>query len=291
MATVTGVVDFYVADDYIVDQGDYNLGPARIVTTVTATGEIVVPTANTLFGGAVIWQDCPSWANWPENKWAPGINPALAITSAGTPSITRGSGTLDPQLTLTTATVGSAIFGPTVASNIVTTALAQGNAIFSSSASADTVFTVSAEGGKLLHGVASGDLVVTVVAVGERQPGGTANAQLTFTTDATGVVRLTGEASAELVITASGRGQLTFLGNATANLVLTTTLTGGLVQKPSQPATTYAVPSETRIYTLGLDSARTFTILNGETRVYKVLHDTRVATVPSETRIQPTEVY
>jgi len=72
---------------------------------------------------------------------------------------------------------------------------------------------------------------------------------------------------------------------------LTTTLEGGLVQKPSQPATTYAVPSETRIYTLGLDSARTFTIPNGETRVYKVLHDTRVATVPSETRIQPTEVY
>ena len=72
---------------------------------------------------------------------------------------------------------------------------------------------------------------------------------------------------------------------------MTTTLVGGLVQKPGTAKTTYYVDSETRTYTLGLDSKTTFTIPNGETRVYNVLFDTRTVTVPSETRAQPTEVY
>ena len=289
MATVTGVSGNYSTPIDYVDT-TYTIDGAVIVVSASATASIEQIDL-TVRGGSIQWTDCGTWASWPNNRWSPGIVPQLAVTSSAAPSITRSSGTLDPQITLTVNTTGSAIFGPTVASDIVTTTDAQGNVTFSGASSADIVFTVDAEGGKLLHGVADPQLTLTTVVVGERRPGGTATAQLTLTTVAAGVIRVVGTASADLVLTASAEGTMVFQGNATAPLVLTTTLTGGLVQKPSQPATTYAVPSETRIYTLGLDSARTFTIANGETRVYKVLHDTRTATVPSETRIQPTEVY
>jgi hypothetical protein len=302
MATVSGSSGNYATPIDYVDT-TYTIDGATIV--VSASASAIIEQIDTIVrGGSVAWEDCGTWATWPNSKWSPGIGPAqLTVTSSATPSITRGSGTLDPAITLTVDTTGSAIFGPTVASNIVTTTDAQGNVTFSGASSADIVFTVDAEGGKLLHGVADPQLTLTAVVVGERRPGGTATAQLTFTTDATGVVRVVGTASADLVLTTDATGTMIFLGNATANLVLTTTLTGGLVQKPSNPNTTYSVPSETRIYvtehdaindTAGLHLGHNYYKLPinvGETRVYKVLTDTRTATVPSETRIQPTEVF
>jgi len=292
MATVTGVVDFYVADLYIDDQADYLLGPARLSVTTTATGTAVADIFGFKRGGSIKWSECGSWANWPQNKWSPGIHTNLTVTSAGTSSITRGSGEFEPQLTLTSSTIGSALFGPTVVAPTTLTSSSTGNVSFSASATAPLAFTVNAEGGKLLHGVATGNLTITVDnVVPSLQKGGTAVAPITITTDANGVVRISAEASANLTITTSGTGNLTFLGNATANLVLTTTLVGGLVQKPGTAKTTFDVVSETRTYTLGLDSKTTFTIPNGETRVYNVLFETRAVEIPSETRAQPTEVY
>lgn len=301
MATISATISNYLENDYYAV--DYTRDGAELIISASCTGA-VEQLELTKRGGSIPWTSCGTWATWPNNRWSPGISADTVLTvDAVQPSVTRGSGTLDPTITLTVDTIGSAIFGPTVTSDIVTTAAALGNVTFSGIASADIVFTVDAEGGKLLHGVADSDLTLTCVAVGERRPGGTATAQFTLTTVAAGVVRVVGTAEADITTTTDATGNLIFLGNATAPMVLSVTLAGGLVQKTGTANTTYSVPSETRIYVTEHDAINDSSGLHlghnyyklpinvGETRVYKVLTDTRVATVPSETRIQPTEVY
>ena len=299
MATVSGVITNYVAEDYIDDQGGYLLGPARLSVTATADGNVEFFTVN---GGATEWVNCGTWATWPNSRWSPGIKADTSLTTSSTGVATR-SATASADLLLTSPTQGNAIFGPTVSSNTVITSSSTGNVTFAPTVSSDINFTVVAEGGKLLHGVASGNLTITVSAAGERQPGGTATADLSITSTATGVVVISAEATADLQFTATGTGNLTFLGNATANISLTTTLAGGLVQKPSNPNTVYVVDSETRVYVTEVDAVNDsaglhlghnyykIPITGGETRVYRVLFDTRTHTIKSETRTQPTEVY
>ena len=131
MATVTGVVDFYVADLYIDDQADYLLGPARLSVTTTATGTAEANIFGFKRGGSIKWSECGSWANWPLNKWSPGIHTNLTVTSAGTANITRSSGEIDPQLTFTSSTLGSALFGPTIVAPTTLTSSSTGNVSFS----------------------------------------------------------------------------------------------------------------------------------------------------------------
>jgi hypothetical protein len=299
MATISATISNYLENDYYAV--DYTRDGAELIISASCTGA-VEQLELIKRGGSIPWTSCGTWATWPNNRWSPGISADSVLTvDTVQPSVTRGSGTLDPTITLTVNTIGSAIFGPTVTSDTTTDAL--GNVTFSGVSSADIVFTVDAEGGKLLHGVADPQLTLTCVAIGERRPGGTATADFVLSTVAAGVVRVVGTASADVDLTADALGNLIFLGNATAPLELTVTLAGGLVQQPPNPNTTYSVPSETRVYVTEHDAINDSAGLHlghnyyklpinvGETRVFKVLTDTRTATVPSETRTQPTEVF
>jgi len=300
MATVTGVIAHYVDNDYLVEQLDYIPGPAGI--SFSASADASLEALGTVYAGTVLWQDCGTWATWPRSKWVPGLLSEIDLTSSAVGERKPG-GTASADISLTASSTGNVTYDPSISTNVAITSSTTGNCTFSSSASSDLTFTVEAEGGKLLHGVASGDLTITVSAVGERKPGGTASANINLTSTTAGVVVRDGSATADLQITASGTGSLTFLGTAIAPISLTTTLVGGLVQKPGETNTVYTVESETRVYPVLLDQVNdtagqhlghSYYKLPIEccgNRIYKVLFDTRTATVPSETRVQPTEVY
>ena len=298
MATVSGVVSNYVVDSYIDDQGDYLRGPARI----TFTSSVSVEFGSIVRGGSIQWDQCGTWATWPRSKWAPGIEADTTFTASSTGVATRGA-SASADVVLTNATIGNAIWDPGASADLQFTSSSTGNCTFSGTSSSSVVFTASASGGKILAGVIDGDVVLTASATGERKPGGTATANISLTTDANGVVRLSANASAELVITATGQGNITFFGQATAPIVFSGSIGGGLVVPPPNPNTTYVVDSETREYVLTYDQVNDdagthlghtyykIPLRDGETRVFKVLFDTRETIIKSETREQPTEVF
>ena len=275
----------YTEDDYFTDGG-------VITITVSASGSDEIQDIG-IRGGSIRWQDCGSWLNWPNNKWSPGILSTISLTGSTTGVALRGSGDLTPDIIVTANTIGSAKFGPPISPDVVLTSSSTGNATFSGTGTASVAFTVTAgQGiGKLLAGTITGDLAVTVSSTGVATRGsGALSPTITTTSSANGVVRISAEATPNLVITATGSGTMTFLGTASPTLAITSSLGGGLVQKPSQDATTHTVDSETRIYSL-LNETRTFEFEFGESRTYKVLTENRTATATSESRTQPTEVY
>ena len=288
MATVYGVVANYVNDDYIVSQTDYVLGPAELEITASATATI--EQFFIVRGGSIEWNVPTSWADWTRNRWSPGI-PAnmvisasstatrvrtgtavanLALTASATANITLSALNIEPQLTITTSSTGNVTFSArNIAPQLTITAVAQALRQRGSPAVANLVLTADADA--------------------RRTRGSPAVANLVLTTDANGVVIISGQASADLTLTAVVNGSLTFLGTAVANLVLTVDEASAVVQPPV-PATTYLVPSETRIYPAGYDG-RTWAIEYGESREYPVISDTRTKVIQSETRKQPMEVY
>ena len=302
MATVYGVVANYVNDDYIVSQTDYVLGPAELEITASATA--IIEQVGFVRGGSIEWNVPTSWAAWTRNRWSPGIPASMVISASSTATRVR-SGTAVANLALTASSTGNVTFSAlNIAPQLTITTSSTGNVTFSArNIAPQLTLTAVADARRTRGSPATAQLTITADADARRTRGSPAVANLVLTTDATGVVRLTGTAVADLILTADATGQLRLFGQATANLVLTTTLTGGLVQKPSNPNTTYSVPSETRIYVTEHDAINDSAGLHlghnyyklpinvGETRVYKVLTDTRTATVPSETRIQPTEVF
>lgn len=300
MATISAVVDNYIVDGYLEDQGDYFNGPARITFTSSIAADVIL--RSTVNGGSIQWDECGTWETWLRNRWQPGIFDSVSLTASSTGVCTRST-SVSADLLSGASADPNAIWGPTVNPQMSFTSSSTGNCTFSSSASASTVFTVSAFGGKILAGTVSGDIVITASATGERKPGGTATAPITLTTDASGVVRLSAYASPQITLTATGTGNLTFFGVVNAPIDLGLIIQGGLVVPSPNDATTFQVKSETRIHLVELDQVNDdagahlgheyfkIPFKDGETRVFTVLVDTREATIKSETREQPMEVH
>ena len=110
MATISGVVDFYVVDEYIVDQSDYLLGPFRMTISASVSGSDVV-TPRIVFGGSTNWDQPSSWANWPTNTWFPGITPIPLEFSASATGTRRHPGVATVQLTFSASATGKLIHG------------------------------------------------------------------------------------------------------------------------------------------------------------------------------------
>ena len=297
MAIISGVASGYTTADYLVQ--DYFIGAGLLSITASVTADVEQRIKN---GGSIQWDECGTWETWLRNQWEPGIPTPLTLTSTTSGVCTR-SGSAEADIVLTNTTTGSAIWGPTVSTSLTFTTSSLGNVIYDGSASSNIALTTYAFGGKILSAEITGDLTVTVTAQGERKPGGTAIAPLTMTTSATGVVTISGTATPSLTFTATGTGNLTFFGAATAPIVLNMDIAGGLVVPPPNPATTYVVDSETMEYVLPHDQVNDvqgthlghdyykIPVKDGETRVFKVLFDTRTTEIQSETREQPTEVF
>lgn len=300
MATISGVIDNYIVDGYLEDQGDYFNGSARIELTSSIAADVILQSA--VNGGSIQWDECGTWETWLRNRWEPGIFDSVSLTASSTGVCTRST-SVSADLLSGASADPNAIWGPTVNPQMSFTSSSTGNCTFSSSANASTVFTVNAFGGKILAGTVSGDIVITASATGERKPGGTATAPITLTTDVSGVVRISANASPQITLTATGNGNLTFYGVATAPIDLGLTIQGGLVVPSPNDATTFEVKSETRIHLVELDQVNDeagqhlgheyfkIPLRDGETRVFTVLVDTREATIKSETREQPMEVH
>ena len=291
MATVYGVVANYVNDDYIVSQTDYVLGPAELEITASATA--IIEQVGFVRGGSIEWNVPTSWAAWTRNRWSPGIPASMVISASSTATRVR-SGTAVANLALTASSIGNVTFSAlNIAPQLTITTSSTGNVTFSArNIAPQLTLTAVADARRTRGSPATAQLTITADADARRTRGSPAVANLVLTTDATGVVRLTGTAVADLVLTADATGQLRLFGEATANLVLTFDVASAVVQPPV-PATTYLVPSETRIYPVigRKQNNRIFVIEYGESREYPVISDTRTKVIQSETRKQPMEVY
>ena len=119
----------YVAVDYIditPPNGQYFEGDQSIV-----------------YGGSVAWDECGTWATWPNSRWSPGIGPAqldLTATAVGKVVLPGNAGTA--TLTISASASGFIKHGGVASATITTSAEATGNCIYDGNASAS--MTVSA---------------------------------------------------------------------------------------------------------------------------------------------------